>query len=56
MKSSIVHYARKDWLDGHEDHLTAQREFDPIFGHLKNPFFGSNPLEFICGAIKIGHG
>jgi len=24
-----------DWLDGGEDLLTAQREFDPIFGYFK---------------------
>jgi len=36
-----------DWLDGGEDLLTAQREFDPICGHFKRN-------TQILGLIRIG--
>src|SRR5437762_9406939 len=37
-----------DWLDGGEDLLTAQREFDPNFGYFKRNahFLGLIRLEF----------
>src|SRR6476646_5135040 len=34
-------------------HLTRVRPNNCAF---KGAFFGSNPLEFNCGAVKIGHG
>ena len=44
-----------DWLDGGEDLLTAQREFDPIFGHFKTntQILGLIRLEFRNHRDKI---
>jgi hypothetical protein len=44
-----------DWLDGGEDLLTAQREFDPIFRPFKRnvQFLGLIRLEFNSGKTKI---
>ena len=44
-----------DWLDGGEDLLKAQREFDPFFGHFKTntQFLGLIRLEFRNRREKI---
>jgi len=45
-----------DWLDGGEDLLTAQREFDPIFGYFKRNarFLGLIRLKFRVEDGRIG--